>query len=248
MTERRQLVVDGQRLHAVVSTAAPPSARPDAVLVHGLGVSSRYLLPTLDRLGRHRRTWAVDLPGFGDSTRPRRALRIEQLAAALGGWLDAAGIGAPVLVANSLGCQVVVELAACGHDVTGLVLVGPTVDDAARTWSAQVGRWLRDAPREPPSLIPIVLRDYVRSGLRRPLATFAAALDHAIDDRLQHVTAPVLVVRGENDPIAPRDWCGRLRDAVPRGRLVEVAGAAHAVNFSHPQELTDEVEGFLASR
>lgn len=62
----------------------------DIVFVHGLGVSGRYLVPTARLLLGDARVHVPDLPGFGLSGGPRRALDIHALAGALGAWLAAA--------------------------------------------------------------------------------------------------------------------------------------------------------------
>lgn len=43
-------VVDGLRMHARVPAAPAPVGAPAVVLVHGLGVSGRYMVPTLPGL------------------------------------------------------------------------------------------------------------------------------------------------------------------------------------------------------
>jgi pimeloyl-ACP methyl ester carboxylesterase len=53
--------------------AAPTSAaiaRP-VVLVHGIGVSSRYFHPVAARLARFDPVYLVDLPGYGSAPNPR---------------------------------------------------------------------------------------------------------------------------------------------------------------------------------
>lgn len=238
--------VAGHRLAGRTRPGPARDARPTAVLVHGLA-SSRYFLPTVEALRRRRPVVAIDLAGFGRSNRPARPLTTLEHAELLDAWIDAAVPGRAVLVANSYGCQVVAELAARrGAAVAGVVLVGPTVDDAARTWRQQVGRWLRDLPHEPFSLAPVLWRDARDAGAHRLWATFQDALRHPVEDAVTRITAPVLVVRGEHDTIAPPDWCRRLRDAAPRGHIATVRGAGHVVNFSHPEVLARCVDRLLA--
>jgi len=59
--------IDGLRMHARVSQG-PGS--PAMVLVHGLVVSSRYMVPTAERLSPHHPVYVPDLPGFGKSDKP----------------------------------------------------------------------------------------------------------------------------------------------------------------------------------
>ena len=69
--------VAGLRVHEVASPARPGLT---VVGIHGLGVSTRHLRPILEALAPHRRVVALDLPGFGRSERPPRALGVETLA------------------------------------------------------------------------------------------------------------------------------------------------------------------------
>jgi len=83
--------VDGRRMHARVSRCDEPRA-PNVVLVHGLGVSSHYMVPTALCLAPYCSVYAPDLPGFGKSAHPPRALDIPQMADALDRWMDAVGL------------------------------------------------------------------------------------------------------------------------------------------------------------
>jgi 2-hydroxy-6-oxonona-2,4-dienedioate hydrolase len=52
------------RMHALAA-AHPPESAAAVVLVHGIVISSRYMVPTADRLAQLCRVYAVDLPGYG---------------------------------------------------------------------------------------------------------------------------------------------------------------------------------------
>ena len=121
--------VRGLRLHALTSAAAPPDA-PTVVLVHGVAVSSRYLVPLAEALAPRARVFVPDLPGYGRSDRPAgRDLTVPELADALLDWLDRVGLDRPHLLGNSFGCQVIADLAARHPDrVDRIVLQGPTFD------------------------------------------------------------------------------------------------------------------------
>jgi 2-hydroxy-6-oxonona-2,4-dienedioate hydrolase len=55
--------------------------------------------------------YAPDLPGFGRSEKPSRALDVPELADALARWLDTQRMEQAAFVVNSFGCQVVADLA-----------------------------------------------------------------------------------------------------------------------------------------
>ena len=218
---------------------AETDGAPVVVLVHGIGVSSRYFLPTAGRLAARCSVYAPDLPGFGRSGRLPGRPTVRRLTDALEAWLDAAGLTRPdVLVGNSFGCQLLVELAARRPErVTRLVLVGPTIDRRARSLVRQAGRLALDLTREPAGLLAVEAVDYTLHVWKSGLAGFVEMLRDPVEAKLPHVQAPTLVVRGSRDPVVPRAWAEEVAAALPHGLLVEVAGAPHAVNYAAPDDL-----------
>jgi 2-hydroxy-6-oxonona-2,4-dienedioate hydrolase len=214
--------------------------------VHGLVVSSRYMVPTAERLAPHHRVFAPDLPGFGRSERPPGVLNVAGLSDALSAWMGATGLKSAALVGNSFGCQIIAELAVRHPDrVERAVLQGPTMDPLGRSVPRQVGRFLLDAPREPLSLHPIELLDYLSAGTRRAWRTLRYALEDRIEEKLPYMRAPTLVVRGSRDLIVPQRWAEEVTGLLPMGRLSVIPGAAHTANYGWAAEFTRIVLEFL---
>ncbi|GHF00365.1 hypothetical protein GCM10018785_74420 [Streptomyces longispororuber] len=230
---------------------APRQERPAMVLVHGLGLSGRYFVPLARRLAARGHSVVVpDLPGNGRSRAAvRRALDIGQLADALAGLQRRTLPGPSVLVANSVGCQVVAALAARHPDlVSRLVLVGPALQPGAAAWR-QCGRLVADAPREPLSLLGLAAFDYLVTGPLRCAASFRRALRDAagsFEVNLSQVRAPTLVVRGAGDTIASGTWTRRVADLVADGHTAAIPGAAHAAHYSAPDALAALIGTFMA--
>jgi 2-hydroxy-6-oxonona-2,4-dienedioate hydrolase len=238
--------VDGLRIHYRTSKEVIPKGRPRIVLVHGLIVSSRYMVPILKRLARHYRIYAPDLPGFGKSEKPSRVLDVAGLSNALSKWMDAVGLEGATLVGNSMGCQIIANLAVRRPElVERAVLQGPTMDPHGRSVTRQAARFLLDVPREAPSLLGIELQDYLAAGTRRGWFTLRYALEDRIEENLPRLQAPALVVRGSRDPICPQRWAEELVQILPNGRLVVLSGAAHAANFGAPAEFAGVIREFL---
>lgn len=242
--------VDGLRIHARVSDG--PAIAPPIVLVHGLGVSSRYMEPTLARLAATRRVSALDMAGFGRSDSPRRPFTLAQHAELLERWLDAQGIAAPILVGNSYGCQVIVEhVARVPGRAQGLVLNAPTMDPAHRSALVMIARVAADVPREPWRLAALVARDYWRAGPRCLLLTLADALRDRIEEKLPGIVQPTLVVCGARDPVVTVRWaseCARLvgieRPDAAGGTMQCVATAAHALPYDDPDTFAAIITNF----
>jgi len=216
------------------------------VFVHGWGVSGRYLLPAAARVALHHPVWVPDLPGHGRSSDPAEVLDVRGQADALLAWLDAVGIRHAVLVGNSMGGQVASVVAARRPErVPALVLVGPTVDASARTLARQAARFCRAAFAEKASLVPLLLRDYARTGPRRLWRELQFALEDRIEERLPRVHSPAMVVRGERDRLVPAAWAAEVARLLPNGRLVEIPRGGHALQYSLPDPFVAYLRGFL---
>ncbi|MCW3493496.1 alpha/beta fold hydrolase [Microbacterium sp. SSM24] len=200
---------------------------PPYVLIHGIGMGRSVFADLATHLDDAREVVMVDLPGYGEAPEPARVLTMERTADLVAAYLDSAVHGPAVVIGHSMGSQVALEVAARHpHAVAKLVLVGPTVDPTARTAPRQIGRLLRDLAVESPKVIAVGAREYVRAGPRLS-RKFRAMLAHRPEDVLPRVAAPTLVLRGENDLVAPRGWCERIVAALPDGRLAEVSGHGH---------------------
>ena len=239
--ESRWLEVFGLAIHARVGGEGPP-----VVLVHGYGVSGSYMLPLAQSLAPSYSVFAPDLPGYGRSQRPHLPLGIADLATALAGWLDAAGLRCPAFVANSMGCQIVTELAVrLPRRVGPMVLIGPTVDPQRRAARHQLLGGLRDAAREPRSLLALTARDDCVFGVGALLATARSALADRIEQRLPRITQPTVVVRGEDDGFVGPSWAEAAAGLLPRSRLVVVPREPHAVHYTRPDLIAGIVNELL---
>lgn len=96
------------------------------VLVHGFGGDMNNWLFNQPALAEGRAVYALDLPGHGISGKDVGAGDLVSLTSAVGGFMDAAGIGAAHLAGHSLGGAVVAELALTQPErAASLTLVAP---------------------------------------------------------------------------------------------------------------------------
>jgi pimeloyl-ACP methyl ester carboxylesterase len=228
--------------------STPTLGATPCVLLHGLAVSHRYLMPTARALP-DRRVDVPDLAGFGLSGKPANVLDVGGHARVLADWLDADSIGPVALLGNSFGCQVAVELAHRRPDlVAALILVGPTTDPAAASVTGQLRRWLLDLPFEDPRQVPMLAADLRDAGVRRVTATLRLAVRDRISAKLAAIRVPTLLVRGSRDRIAPQSWLDHLASLIPDAEVLVLHGAAHNAVTTAGPELAAAVDRFLADR
>jgi pimeloyl-ACP methyl ester carboxylesterase len=221
------------------------------VHVHGFAVSGSYLLPTARALAHRATTLVPDLPGYGRSAAWGHALGIPSLAWALLEVLDALGLERVVLVGNSMGGPVCLEVAHSAPErVAGVVLASP----AGGMHNQPLGRALmqlaRDVGRESPRMARVVFPDYVHFGPVNALQLFGELVRFPSLERILRTPVPTLAVIGTRDPLMPPPWrvreVGRL--APPHLTIAVIEDAAHAMNFSHPGELAHVIGSWLDGR
>ena len=213
------------------------------------------------------RTIAPDLRGFGESGRPDDASQtMGDYAGDLTALLEAEDVDTCAVIGAGFGGEVGLELAlAAPERVELLVLSGPipgadhgSYDEAAQAHAgeqAEQGRLAgrygmgRVATNAAMPLAGIHLRDSLRGRYRSIDAdAFAAAHEarNGRDDllaRLRSVTAPALVVAGEDDPLLPA--ARLLADTLPNGRLVTLEGCGRGAPFVAPRAFEGALGAFL---
>jgi len=224
---------------------------PDAVPivhVHGFGISGTSLMPTALRLTERATNIVPDMPGYGRSEDPEATLGITALAETLLEFLDAAGLGTVVLVGNSMGCPVILDVAHTAPErVRAVVLASP----AGGVWNQPLPRAFvqlaRDAVRESPKMARLAVPDYFRFGPVNAFHLFSELTRFPSLARIVRTPVPTLAVIGSRDPLMPPPW--RVLEvaqlAPDHVTLAVIQGAAHAMNYSHPGELAHVIGSWL---
>jgi len=76
---------------------------------------------------------------------------------------------------------------------------------------------------------------------------FRALMDRDdLSDRVSQIVAPAIIFHGEADAAIPIEKAERLAEELPNCEgLVRIAGAGHASNLSHPDEVNGPLRDFL---
>ena len=192
-----------------------------------------------------------DLPGYGHSAAWGHALGIPSPAWALLEVLDALALERVVLVGNSMGGPVCLEVAhSAPGRVAGVVLASPAGGMHNQPLARALVQLARDVRRENPRMARVVLPDYVRFGPVNALQLFGELVRFPSLERILRTPVPTLAVIGTRDPLMPPPWrvreVGRL--APPHLTIAVIEGAAHAMNLSHPGELAHIIDAWLDGR
>ena len=95
------------RIKALIAGDGPR----DVICLHGLGANKTSFFETVAALAPDNTVHALDLPGFGSSSKPARApYDAAWFARSVLSYMDEMGIGAAHLVGNSMGGRIALEL------------------------------------------------------------------------------------------------------------------------------------------
>jgi pimeloyl-ACP methyl ester carboxylesterase len=244
---------DGIRLHYQVTGR---SSGPPVLLIQGLGTDIHgWDLQRLALASRYR-TIAVDNRGAGRSDRPYGTYSLEQMAHDALAVLDRLGVESAHVVGASMGGAISQILTLTAPErVRSLTLActacrnHPWRRDLLASWAhmartkgmaatAQIAaRWVI-GPRSFRRIWP-ALGWLGPLGLGRPAHAFAAqcdailAADDSSADLLGTVTAPTLVIVGNQDILTPRGDSEEIAERIPTAELVVISGAAHGLMVEH---------------
>jgi pimeloyl-ACP methyl ester carboxylesterase len=230
-------------------------------------MSREMFAPQLERFGERYRCVVWDERGHGNTGDVTAPFTYWDSAEDLVAVLRAAGIERATLVGHSQGGYLSLR-AALAHPeiVEALILIDTqsrTEDPETAAYYGQlIEGWLAEGMDDElaATIAGIILgqgyadaerwtqrwKQVSPENLQQIMATLAGRDD--ITDRLGEITAPALVIHGEQDAAIPLDRARELARRIPNAELVTIPGAGHAANLTHPDEVNRHIERFLAER
>lgn len=245
---------------------------PAVVLIHGFGASSDSWMPVMPALVPDHRVIAVDLKGFGWSTRPDGDYSPGAQARLVWGVLDRLRVKNVAIVAHSWGSSVALSMAvARPAQVRRVALYAAYVyDDQVPSffrWAEKPGLgellfgiWYRERIEDRAALayhderwvtqerVERVERELARPGT--VAAALAAARSHqfaALHERVKSFAKPVLLLWGENDQVTPVRFAHRLVSELPNAQLKTYPRCGHIPMVEAHAPSTRDLADFLAA-
>jgi len=270
---------DGTRMHYLSRSPERQSqeaqSKDDVILIHGLMDSAQQWSKNVDALAHTRRVWAIDLIGFGFSSRVTTpTYSMKMFARSIREFMDAQGIARASIVGHSLGGAVALEFA---HDypahVDKLVLIAPAtyllqfrpelksakhlpfVPRALIGWTMTNRRAreraLRDALGDPAHFDPAELARRVRptrvKGTGDALvAMLGSPRGSDLPKNLERIAAPTLIVWGDKDRAVPLRHGRYHAQTLPNAKFVIIEKAGHIPQFEYPDAVNRLMLSFLS--
>ncbi len=234
------------------------------LLVHGQSLDHTMWNGVAEGLARRHRVVRMDLRGTGDSDAPvDEPYTMDLLARDALAVLDDLGVGRAHVYGFSMGGKVAQTLAATSPGRIGALILGSTAPGgtheverpreaslALRKANTEEGRGLIAhlfytpawADAHPDTVATIVPRNPLRAQRRH----YEASLRHDGWDLLPAITAPTLVLHGEDDELTPAANAKLLAERIPGARLSLLPGVRHGYPHEAAPGATREVLDFLA--
>ena len=256
---------DGTRIHYEVT--GKPGATP-ILMIQGLGASKNAWNLQRIAMATRFRIISFDNRGAGRSDKPTVPFTLEQMAEDAIAVLDAAGIETAHVVGASMG-GVISQIVAVKHPqrVRSLTLVctacrnHPWRQELLQSWAKtaeekgmiEVGKeaaqWVM-SPRSFRRLVPAFTWMGPLAALR-PRHSFVSQIDAILNtredlvDQLSTITAPTMVIVGNQDILTPRGDSEEIAERIPNAELVVISGAAHGLMMEHSSTFNKILIEFL---
>jgi 3-oxoadipate enol-lactonase len=240
-----------------------PQRAPALMLSNSLGTDLHMWDEQVEPFAQHFRLVRYDRRGHGKSSVPKPPYSMERLGRDVLAVLDKLGIEKINWCGLSMGGMVgqwlggnaanridrlLLSNTACYYpdkavwadrikfaETNGIAaLAGPTME-----------RWFRKEFRErSPDAIARMTEMFLRTNLEGYLGCCMAIRDMDHRPLLAKITAPTLVIAGNDDPATPLEGNEFIRAHIP-GAKIAVLEAAHISNVEQPKAYADTVLGFL---
>jgi 3-oxoadipate enol-lactonase len=235
------------------------------VFIHGLGGDHSMWLYQVPAFAARFPTITIDLRGHGHSTRPAADFGVADMAADVVRLLRALGAERAHLVGLSLGGMVAQQFALDFPLATASLVLADTLCGTPAGFESV----MRDAFRfiEENGMAAVAqtritnafsdavdptMRDYLIDRVAQNdkaayVRAARSAFGFSVCDRLAEITAPTLVVIGDQDRVTPPALSEDIAARIPGARLARIAGAGHISNIERPEEFNRVVLAFLDS-
>ena len=256
---------DGTRIHYEVTGRV---GKTPVLMIQGLGASKNAWNLQRIAMATRFRCISFDNRGAGRSDKPTEPFTLEQMADDAIAVLDAAGIETAHIVGASMG-GVISQIVAVKYPqrVRSLTLVctacrnHPWRQELLQSWAKtaeekgmiEVGKeaaqWVM-SPRSFRRLVPAFTWMGPLAALR-PRHSFVSQIHAILDtredlvDQLSTITAPTMVIVGNQDILTPRGDSEEIAERIPNSELVVISGAAHGLMMEHSSTFNKILIEFL---
>lgn len=249
------------------STADLPNglSRP-LIILHGWGASKKIMQPLGRMLAFHHDCYVIDLAGFGESSEPPLAWKIDDYADSIQAWVEHIGLLKFDILAHSFGGRITLKLLTrpwSKEHVQNVLITGGAGMKPRRSAIFYAKKYVAKILKAPFNLLPEPFKsqglDWLRttstwkslgsseyavlSGVMRE--TFVHSVTEYLEPTLPKISHSVLLLWGENDDATPLYQAQRMEKGLAEGALVVMEGCGHYAFLDKPKQFVAIAEAYL---
>lgn len=231
------------------------------LLIHGASADHTMWEQQIPFFAQHFRVIAPDVRGHGRTKNPHGTMSYRLFADDMAALIQALGLQQPLVCGYSLGGRIVLEMGMNYPHLAKSYVIGGTAYKPSQQWEPIIRRWGIDAPgvvdmerlqRENPGIYENLLTyqgayqgvDYCESYMRQ-LSYMWTTPWHYIDEELQKISVPSLIMVGDRDGFFPVEQALHMYRTLPNAELSIFPGADHGFIWPRAELFCATIIDFL---
>lgn len=238
------------------------------VVLHGWGSNRRVMMPLARQLSSLRKSYVLDLPGFGETPEPPIGWAIDDYTDAIEEFITKTFSEPVDILVHSFGGRIALKLCArpfAQTNIQKVLITGGAGMKPKRSFKFYVKKYFAKTLKAPFVLLPQPLRnnalnwlrttklwkslgssDYSKlSGVMRD--TFVKSITEYLENSLPKIPHETLLIWGRNDDATPVYQGQRIEKGIERAALVIIEDAGHYAFLDKPKQFTAIAEAFFKS-
>jgi len=230
--------------------------------MHGWGCDHSTVSSIARTASLTHKVYNIDLPGFGKTPEPDTVWGVEDYTRLIEHFIRQEKLEKPVLAGHSFGGRISILLASRTDQVDSVILIDAAGIKPRRSLKYYYKVYTFKAAK---TLMKLLLgskkaqsridamraragsSDYAQS---TPMmrAILSKCVNEDLTDRLPHISAPTLLIWGEDDTATPLADARKMELLIPDAGLVSFPGCGHYSFLDNPRQFHAVLSSFLSSR
>lgn len=238
------------------------------IILHGWGSSRRVMLPIAQNLSHLRKSYVLDLPGFGESPEPDLSWSIGDYADAIQAFITSLNVEKVDVLVHSFGGRIILKLCAGKfgrNHIDKVLITGGAGMKPKRSLKYYFKKYAAKTIKLPFQVLPELNKErslhWLRStelwkklgsseyselsGVMRE--TFVKSVTEYLEPALSKIPHEVLLLWGSKDDATPVYQAERMEKGITNAALVVIEDAGHYAFLDKPKQFAKIAEAFFSA-
>lgn len=248
-----QVLVDG----ILTSYKKEGSAQKSVLFLHGWGDSSKSFQTLANVLASKFTVLMVDLPGFGETQRPKTAWGIVEYARFVDKFLKKINTSPEIIIGHSNGGAIAIVM--IGSQINSAKKLILLASSGVRTGSGIKKNILKVSAKAASVTIKILPKHSQKSVKEKLYKTigsdylvvpgmeesFKKVVGYDVVSKAKKISIPTLLIYGDQDSSTPISQAKILNDSIENSKLEIIHGASHFVHIDQFDQVKTRIVEFI---